>query len=55
MTDLSWAYTGMERFDLIAIRNLVIKIAGTLIIFYICKEGNRFSVIYSYSARSTVD
>ena len=38
MTDLSWAYTGMERFDLIAIRNLVIKIAGTLIIFIFVKK-----------------
>ena len=33
MTDLSWAYTGMERFDLIAVRNLVIKFVGTLLIF----------------------
>ena len=33
MTDLSWAYTGMERFDLIALRNLVIKIVGTLLVF----------------------
>lgn len=28
----------MERFDLIAIRNLVIKIAGTLIIFIFVKK-----------------
>lgn len=33
MTDLSWAYTGMERFDLIAVRNLLIKIVGTFSVF----------------------
>lgn len=38
MTDLSWAYTGMERFDLIAVRNLVIKIVGTLMIFIFVKK-----------------
>lgn len=38
MTDLSWAYTGMERFDLIAVRNLVIKIVGTLLIFLFVKQ-----------------
>lgn len=33
MTDLSWVYTGFERFDLIAVRNILIKIIGTLLIF----------------------
>lgn len=38
MTDLSWAYTGMERFDLIAARNLIIKVVGTLSIFLFVKD-----------------
>lgn len=38
MTDLSWVYTGVERFDLIAIRNLIIKIVGTLFIFCFVKN-----------------
>lgn len=38
MTDLSWVYTGVERFDLIAIRNLIIKVVGTLLIFFFVKD-----------------
>lgn len=38
MTDLSWTYTGMERFDLIAIRNLTIRVAGTSLIFLFVKN-----------------
>lgn len=41
MTDLSWAYTGKERFDLVAIRNLVIKIIGTSLIFIFIKESDQ--------------
>lgn len=44
MTDLSWAYTGMERFDLIAVRNLVIKILGTLFVFFFVKQPRDFSL-----------
>lgn len=38
MTDLSWVYTGFERFDLIATRNILIKIIGTLLIFLFVKN-----------------
>lgn len=38
MTDLSWVYTGVERFDLIAIRNLIIRVVGTLLIFCFVKN-----------------
>jgi len=38
MTDLAWAYTGMERFDLVALRNITIKVIGTLLIFIFVKE-----------------
>lgn len=38
MTDLSWAYTGMERFDLIAYRNLAIKFIGTLLVFVFVRK-----------------
>lgn len=41
MTDLSWAYTGMERFDLIAIRNFVIKIVGTALIFCFVRDSDQ--------------
>ncbi len=41
MTDLSWAYTGKERFDLIAIRNFIIKIIGTISIFIFVKNKNQ--------------
>lgn len=41
MTDLSWAYTGKERFDLIAIRNFIIKILGTGLIFIFVKNKNQ--------------
>lgn len=44
MTDLSWAYTGMERFDLIAVRNLVIKFVGTLLIFLFVKQHEDLSL-----------
>ena len=44
MTDLSWAYTGMERFDLIAVRNLIIKIVGTLLIFLFVKHQEDLSL-----------
>ncbi|WP_278625352.1 oligosaccharide flippase family protein [Parabacteroides gordonii] len=40
MTDLSWVYTGFERFDLIATRNILIKIIGTLLIFIFVKNTN---------------
>lgn len=38
MTDLSWVYTGFERFDLIAVRNILIKVIGTLLIFLFVKD-----------------
>ena len=41
MTDLSWAYTGKERFDLIAIRNFIIKIIGTISIFIFVRNKNQ--------------
>lgn len=41
MTDLSWAYTGKERFDLIAIRNFVIKIIGTTSIFIFIRRSDQ--------------
>lgn len=44
MTDLSWAYTGMERFDLIAVRNLIIKIVGTLLVFLFVKGQEDLSL-----------
>lgn len=41
LTDLSWAFTGKERFDLIAFRNLLIKIVGTGLIFiFVRKESH---------------
>lgn len=40
MTDLSWVYTGYERFDLIAVRNILIKIIGTSLIFLFVKDTN---------------
>lgn len=41
LTDLSWAYTGKERFDLIAIRNLLIKVVGTGLVFVFVKKESQ--------------
>lgn len=36
--DISWLYTGMERFDKLMIRNIIVRITGVILVFLIVKE-----------------
>lgn len=39
-TDISWLYGGLERYDSVAIRTFLMRLAGALLIFIFVREGN---------------
>lgn len=47
MIDISWFYQGIEKFDVIAIRNIIIKVVGTLSIFMFVKS-DKDTVLYVF-------
>lgn len=53
MIDISWFYQGIEKFDVIAMRNIIIKVAGTITVFALVKSPRDTELYIFIVAMST--